>query len=456
MGKQTKQDEMAKRREAVLRLLLERPYTYDELAEKLEQSDRNIKYDIKALQESGYEIPKHKKGVGYVIPEEKKDEYLKSLEGSETGSGKNKEKKRTVYKHVVTEGIEKLIVLLTLQKSKDGMTFDDLFDEYIAFADESSIFLMTKEEKARFYKNKKETIKTRCEELVSGGFVDYDKKQKIYSIPKNAPVLLNIDMDTVDEYLYAIRAFGATYALGNKLKSVEEKLAMISGETQRSEDDNYIIVGSKINNNPKVMECLQILEDIPYDRYAIKVTVKGKPVTIKVGLVVYTADKDKLYIIGKSGKEKFRIIDTEDMVSADEKGAMESAIEVLKDTPNDIYQSPEYIRIYNESFSLSTEAPQHVVVEVKEFGNLRHKFEVLKLQRNRFEIRSEMQPAKIYQKDDETFVYEDDIRGMSDFAKYLRRFGRSVKVLEPESLRKMMLDDVERLEEVYRKEGLYE
>ena len=33
MGKQTKQDEMAKRREAVLRLLLERPYTYDELAE---------------------------------------------------------------------------------------------------------------------------------------------------------------------------------------------------------------------------------------------------------------------------------------------------------------------------------------------------------------------------------------------------------------------------------------
>ena len=82
MGKQTKQDEMAKRREAVLRLLLERPYTYDELAEKLEQSARNIKYDIKALQESGYEIPKHKKGVGYVIPEEKKDEYLKSLDGS--------------------------------------------------------------------------------------------------------------------------------------------------------------------------------------------------------------------------------------------------------------------------------------------------------------------------------------------------------------------------------------
>ena len=63
---------------------------------------------------------------------------------------------------------------------------------------------------------------------------------------------------------------------------------------------------------------------------------------------------------------------------------------------------------------------------------------------------------EIYQKDDETFVYEDDLRGMSDFAKYLRRFGRSVKVLEPESLRKMMLDDVERLEEVYRKEGLYE
>ena len=67
-----------------------------------------------------------------------------------------------------------------------------------------------------------------------------------------------------------------------------------------------------------------------------------------------------------------------------------------------------------------------------------------------------MLSAKIYQKDSETIIYEDNIRGMSDFAKYLRRFGRSVKVLEPESLRKMMLDDVARLEEMYRKEGLYE
>lgn len=453
---QSKQAEMEARRLEILKKLLERPYTYEELSSLLMQSVRNVKNDIKALQESGYEISKHKKGVGYIISEDKKNEYRKSLEGSETGSGKNKETRKIVYKHVVSEGVEKLIIILTLQKSKGGLSFDDLFDEYIGFADESSIFILSTEERSRFYKNKKETIRARCTELVSDGFINYDENLRVYSIPKNAPVLMNIDMDTVDEYLYAIRAFGATYALGNKLKSVEEKLALISGETLRSEDSNYIIIGSKINNNPRISECLKMFEDIPYDKYAIKMIVKGRTVTIKVGLMVYTADKDKLYIIGKSGKEKYRIIDTEEIGVFDKKGETELAIEVLKDTPNDIYQSEEYIRIYAESFSLSAEPLEHVVVEVKDFGNLKHKFTVLKNQRNRLECRGDMLSAKIYQKDSETFIYEDNIRGMSDFAKYLRRFGRSVKVLEPESLRKMMLDDVARLEEMYRKEGLYE
>ena len=88
---QSKQAEMEARRLEILKKLLERPYTYEELSSLLMQSVRNVKNDIKALQESGYEISKHKKGVGYIISEDKKNEYRKSLEGSETGSGKNKE-----------------------------------------------------------------------------------------------------------------------------------------------------------------------------------------------------------------------------------------------------------------------------------------------------------------------------------------------------------------------------
>ena len=457
----SKQSEMENRRKEILKKLLERPYTYEELSTVFEQSVRNVKNDVKALQESGYDISKHKKGVGYIIPEEKKDEYRKLIETSETEPGSKKKastekRKSIVYKHVVNEGVEKVIILSILQKSKKGMEYDDIFDEYIGFADETAIYILSREERARFYKNKKETIKTRCTELVSDGVINFDEKTGLYSIPKNAPVLLNIDMDTVDEYLYAIRAFGASFALGDKLISVEEKLAFASGETERSEDANYIIVGSLINNNPKVLEYLQVFEEIPYDRYAIKLIVKGKPVVIKVGIMVYTADKDKLYIMGKAKKEKYRMIDVEDIGNKESVKNLAAEIEVLKDQPNDIYQSTEYLRIYHESFSLSAEAPEHVKIEVKDFGNLRHKFESLRYRRNRFERRAETWSAKIYQKDEETFVYEDDIRGMPDFAKYLRRFGRSVKVLEPERLRKMMLDDVTRLEEMYKKEGLYE
>jgi predicted DNA-binding transcriptional regulator YafY len=155
-------------------------------------------------------------------------------------------------------------------------------------------------------------------------------------------------------------------------------------------------------------------------------------------------------------KEKYRIIDVEQI---------EGKIEVLTDQINDLYETREYIDIYRESFSLSSEPISHVVVEVKDYGNLKRKFQTLCDQRNKM-FRGE-ERAKITESpktfDDQkesgeqnTFLYEDNLRGLSDFAKYLRRFGRSVRVIEPEKLRRLMLDDVTRLEEVYRKEGLYE
>ena len=54
------------------------------------------------------------------------------------------------------------------------------------------------------------------------------------------------------------------------------------------------------------------------------------------------------------------------------------------------------------------------------------------------------------------YIYEDDIRGLNDFARFLRKFGSSVYVREPEELRKTMVFSLNRTLEKYREEGLYE
>ena len=126
-------------------------------------------------------------------------------------------------------------------------------------------------------------------------------------------------------------------------------------------------------------------------------------------------------------------------------------ISIARGIKNDIFEPPRYLRMAEEMFQISVDPLVHVKVEFQDFGNIGLKLENLLRKRKN---------AKLYSctdgKFEKGYIYEDDIRGLNDFARFLRKFGSSVYVREPEELRKTMVFSLNRTLEKYREEGLYE
>ena len=115
--------------------------------------------------------------------------------------------------------------------------------------------------------------------------------------------------------------------------------------------------------------------------------------------------------------------------------------------PNTIFHSEEYYRIYNEMFGPGYYPEMyHVKVLLQDFGNVVLRFKNLSSIRNKSSIRLIESPPDgcIYK-----YVYEDDIRGLDDFARFLRTFGLSVLVMEPPELKEKMKRTYNRVIEKY-------
>ena len=422
-----KQAEIRDRRKKILMMLLDRPYTVTELMEHFHVSKKSIQDDINELQTT-YDISRHKKNIGYVIPEDKKEEYRMMADTS------------AIYKHSVRDDITKTVIVLLIQREGGSVSEEELIDEYKRFYDLDSDDSLIEFEDVSAYRR---YIRNNCDELEKEGVIEKQVKENkgkiintyVMKPSKNAPVYLCMNKDILDTYLYAMKAYGPTYILKDEIKLLEHKLNMYSEHFEFSNDSNFISIGNKINRNPSIVKCLEMFRDIEYDKYAIILKINGKEITVKTGIMVYVADKDKLYIIGKSKKEKGKIIDVEKI----------SDIRVDKKIKNDIYNDEYYINIYKEMFSISTEQPEEIRVEIKKFANVQNKFETLSYRRD---------DAKVIDKDKDHFIYEDKIRGIADFAKYLRQYGRCIQIVEPAKLRDEMKADLSRHEERYRSEGL--
>ena len=110
------------------------------------------------------------------------------------------------------------------------------------------------------------------------------------------------------------------------------------------------------------------------------------------------------------------------------------------------YRSAYYEELFHAMFSISIETPVSVKVEFDRILNIERKIRHLTKQRNY--ANCEILENKI--------IYTDKISGLSDFAMYLRKFGRNAHVIEPPVLRERMKNSVERTLQHYEEELLYE
>lgn len=171
---------------------------------------------------------------------------------------------------------------------------------------------------------------------------------------------------------------------------------------------------------------MQLLIRYPYMSRELIIDYKGKRKEIQVGLVFYSTETGAFYMLCKnpsSRKISQLRIDQIRSIKATE-------------TEHKYYKSPEITQIYSEIFSVTyTKSLHHVEVLFQDFGNIRERIEQLSTRRNGSKISILDQPIDGIP---HTILYQDEIRGLSDFAQYLRSFGRAALVIQPKTLQTMM------------------
>ena len=149
-----KKDEIRERRTKILKLLIERPYTVNELMTIFDVSKKSIQDDIADLKLS-YDIGKHKKNVGYIIPDDKREEYRKNIDSS------------GVYQHSIEDDITKTIIILVIQREGGYVTEKQLKDGYELFFDPYKENTSKKEDIGII-----EYLRSKCRDLVKEGIIE--------------------------------------------------------------------------------------------------------------------------------------------------------------------------------------------------------------------------------------------------------------------------------------------
>jgi len=198
--------------------------------------------------------------------------------------------------------------------------------------------------------------------------------------------------------------------------------------------DNSLIrsFGKSNHIDAEQLEHMQLLIRYPYMSKQLRIDYKGKKREIQVGLVFYSTETAAFYILCRSPSSK-KI----DQLRIDQIRSIEST-----DKEHIFYDSPEIRKIYNEIFSVTyTKVLYHVEVLFQDFGNIKERIEELSTRRTNSNI-TILDPIDGIP---HTILYQDEIRGLSDFARFLRSFGSSALVLKPRILQKMMKETCDQI-----------
>lgn len=312
--------------------------------------------------------------------------------------------------------------------------------------------------------------------LIQEGLVemsDAEKaSQRTYDLTPKAPVYLKLGYEAGSIDLWdiknALQYGGQGYAFSDVLKGIEDIITVFDNDDFYNIEDYYRDLGIRGNKNSNIEKNLNKLSKLDFKKYLLEIEYKpahptagkdlsremlegklekklGKKTEEKsggksdkknqienhkfaVGLVVYVSDKDRLYLLGKDkGSNECIILNTERIKKVSE-----------TKMKNNIYGSSEFIDIYHEMFSISVDEPFELKVEFQNTFNIYEKIKRMSAVRPNAVI-------SLKSNDENTIVYyEEKVRGVEDVARWLRSFGRSVKVIKPYILKDRMKSSIER------------
>lgn len=227
-----------------------------------------------------------------------------------------------------------------------------------------------------------------------------------------------------------------------QLKNIQQKFNITLGNIDSKEDNlgNYIIYGRKQFQFENIHCELQKLREYDYTHKLLHITYLsniGEQIAIPfaIGMIIYVLEKDAIFLMGKdysSSPPKNIVIRLNQILQIGE----------LSETHN-YFNCNEFQDMRKTMFSISVDKPVDVVVEFQNIFSIKKKLLQLCAQRP---------TAKKLQYIGDKIIYRDTIRGLHDFAHYLRSFGRACQVIEPLELQDILALSIKRSLDRYLQE----
>ncbi len=143
---------------------------------------------------------------------------------------------------------------------------------------------------------------------------------RYYPGRKNIPVRWFVNEVEALDYLNILAMIPPGFHSQSIVESVFNKINAVY-ESEERDDDAYVVLGRSCSLLNRIHELLSVLDKADYINRLIKVSYLGKndkisDNVIAVGLVVYSVEKDKLYVIGErrgTGTDVRRANDKKDL-----------------------------------------------------------------------------------------------------------------------------------------------
>lgn len=279
---------------------------------------------------------------------------------------------------------------------------------------------------------------------------------KYYPGRNRIPVNWFLDEDEMVEYLNILTMLPPGYHSQNIVESVFNKINAVY-ESEQRDNDTYVVLGRTYRLSNRIHELISVLAKADYINNLIRIRYSNYPndMVIAVGLVMYSIDKDKLYLIGKrigggtKQREKMKNMHQEPITESDIRNKTKDStvfldVEKIKDVSierdaNEMYHSKEFLDLYNRMFSIGNS--KLVESEEKEIAIEFNNEEYIKERLiNLCEYRSNT-GVSLEEKDDK-LIYRDHIIGAADFFNYLRQYTGKYTIIDSEPLRKLKADSL--------------
>lgn len=365
--------------------------TVEEIKEKLQINDRSVKSYIGYLRDCGIEV----------VPMNKKYRIIaeQPLKGSLLGS----------------QEFRMIKVILTVGDNNGKFNKRELMNEICtSLCDDDSI--------------SRKTIERAIEVCEDNHYIYVDENNK-YRVSMETDTFHLTNDEEVFKFMELCDMYKDHIPFGNVINDLKAKIIEQTGYEET--DCDVYCIGRSYSCDAALKNIIKQFEAYDYRKKALKISYRSKigdiTVSVQTVTLLYNWENDKSYVIGMVGQNIY-FIDVKTILS-------------ICETPleNTFYNDKEIMKKLDLMFGASLDGPYHVKVEFDDTFNIYEKLARLHNHRK----------SSSLSKTEDKIIYTDTIYGIYDFARYLRTFGSSCRVLEPRELKNIMKKTYEKILENY-------